>query len=357
MVRRALPFLFLAFGAGCRQIVGIDHVELGDAGDGGTTMEGGAGTPAQVFTRGNEPIAKILSDGQYVYALLSASIVRCKVTGCGTTPDPVIPMVAGGIIDDMAIGARLFYSMEGTTLTLPDGGAPPANDGSIHVADKDGKNDAVFLPGLPAPTHMALATDLYWFDDQDEIAADNPVNSLRRCAITGGCGKGTSVIDGLGGFSTSVVADPKSVYVLTGDKAGNNDGVFACAAGSSCGNMPRLAIGSIDSSAFSSMASDGTYLYFTTDTKGDILRVDQMNMVKTLVGGQVGPVGIATDGKYVYWGTSTGAIVRVGIDGGAAQTIASSQAKPNLLTLDAANIYWVVESGAGSAVMSLPKPP
>lgn len=336
----------------CRQIIGIEHVDLGDAGG-----DAGTGMPSQVFTRGSEPIVKIASDGEYVYALLASSIVRCKVGGCGTTPDTVVPTVASGLIDDFALGARIYYSQEGTTASLPDGGAPPANDGSIRVCDKDGKNDAVFLPGLAAPTFMTIAGDLYWFDDQDTIGADNPKNSMRRCPLTGGCGQGMSVMDGLGGLGTAVAGDSKSVYVLTGDTMNVNDAVYACATGTSCGNMPRLALGNIDSAGYGSIAADGTYLYFTLDTKGDILRIDQQNTPKTLVGGQVGTKGITSDGKHVYWGTSNGAVSRVPINGGPVQMLASGQATPDLLTTDAMNIYWVVTSGGGSSVMSLPKPP
>lgn len=350
-MRRALPFALFALAVACRQIVGIDHVELGDAGG-----DAGPGMPSQVFNRGSEPIVKILSDGQYVYALLGSSIVRCKVTGCGTTPDMVVPNVASGLINDFAMAARIYYSQEGTTATLGDGGMPPANDGSIRVCDKDGKNDAVFLPGLPAPSFMAIAGDLYWFDDQDDIAADNPKNTMRRCPLTGGCGQGTSVMDNLGGLGTAVAADVKSVYVLTGDSMNVNDAVYACATGTSCGAMPRIALTNIDSASYGSIAADGTYLYFTLDSKGDILRIDQQNMVKPLVGGQVGTKGITSDGKHVYWGTSNGAVMRVPVEGGPPQMIASGQAKPDLLTTDATNVYWVVESGQGSSVMTLPKP-
>jgi hypothetical protein len=349
---------FVGF-VGCRQIIGIDHVELGD---GGTIPEagggdGGGGMPSQVFTRGNEPIVKILTDGQYVYALLSASIIRCKVSGCGTTPETVVAPVASGIIDDMALDARLYYSLEGTTATLPDGGTPPANDGSIRVVDKSGMNDQVFLGMLAAPSQMTIAGDLYWFDDQDIIAADNPVNSLRRCPLTGGCGKGTSVIDSLGSPGAQMAADSKSVYLMTGNKALTADEIDACGLGQACGTMPRLVLGSIDNTAQNSIATDTNYVYFAGSVKGDIERVDATNTVKTLVGGEVGPRGIATDGKYVYWGTSQGNIRRVGIDGGMAQTIASNQASPDHLVTDAANIYFVVETGQGSSVMSLPKPP
>ncbi len=359
VVKRALAVLALALAGGCRLIAGIDHVELGD---GGMSPEGGDGcagscTPTQVFTRGNEPIVRILSDGQYVYALLSASIVRCRVTGCGTTPDTVVPTVAAGIIGDFALDARLYYSIEGNTLTLPDGGAPPANDGVIHAVDKNGMNDQAFLPALPAPRFMAIAGDLYWFDDQDGIGADNPINSLRRCPLTGGCGKGVSVIDGLGGLGTSVAADSKSVYVLTGTKAATSDGVFACGTGQTCGMMPRIALTAIDNIGQNSIATDGTNLFLANNTKGDIVRVDQQNIAKTLAGGQSAPAGIATDGKYVYWGTVTGSIMRIGVDGGNAQTVATSQAKPSSLIIDAVNVYFVVESGQGSTVMALPKPP
>lgn len=274
---------------------------------------GDGGMPTQVFTRGNEPIVKILTDGQYVYALFSASIVRCKVTGCGTTPEPVVPNVTGGIIDDMALDARLYYSIQGTAASLPDGGMPPANDGQIRVVDKNGMNDAVFLPMLPALAQMTVATgNLYWFDDQDSIAADNPMNSLRRCPLTGGCGKGVSVIDGLGSPGLQMVADSKSVYLMTSNKALTSDQVVACGLGQTCGTMPRLVLGSINNTGTNSIATDANYLYFTENIKGDIVRVDAMNMTKNLVGGEVGPSGVATDGKYVYWGTSQGAIRRVG---------------------------------------------
>jgi hypothetical protein len=349
--------LLLSALVACRQIVGIEHVELAE---GGTTPEGGAdggGMPSQVFTRGNEPIVKILTDGQYVYALLSSSILRCKVTGCGTTPETIVAPVASGIIDDMALDARLYYSLEGMTATLPDGGMPPANDGSIHVVDKNGMNDQVFLGMLAAPNQMVISGDLYWFDDQGTIAADNPVNSVRRCPLTGGCGKGIAVIDSLGSPGVQMAADSKFIYLMTSNKLLTADEIDACGLGQACGTMARLAIGNIDNTAQNSIATDANYVYFAGNVKGDIVRVDAMNTVKNLVGGEVAPSGIAADGKYVYWGSSQGNIRRVGIDGGMAQTIASNQANPNHLVTDAANIYFVVESGQGSSVMSLPKPP
>lgn len=356
-MKRLVP-IFFAF-ASCRAIVGIDHVDLvdgGTVGDSGKTCIGSC-NPTLLFQRQNEAIVKLATAQDFVYALFQTSVVRCKASSpCGTTPEAIVNNTNG--ISDMAVGTRVFYSLLGTTTSLADGGEAPANDSAIHVTDLDGKNDTIFLGSLAASDNLALGGDLYWVDDQDDLAADPANNSVLRCPITGGCGKGILVMDKIGGPASSIVADGKSVFVLTGDQAtmSVDDAVFSCAAGQMCGTMPKRLISKVDSTANNSIASDGTNLYFTSDAKGDIVKIDPTGMTKVIAGGQQGPRGIAADAMWVYWATNTGTIVRISTQGGDPQVIAQQQASPDHVTVDAQNVYFVVQSGQGSAVMKLPKP-
>lgn len=99
----------------------------------------------------------------------------------------------------------------------------------------------------------------------------------------------------------------------------------------------------------SSIAVDGTYVFWTDYGSGAVMRAfADGSGATTIATGQNGPVNIALDGEWVYFTNyNAGQVVRVPKTGGTATTIASGQSVPYGITAHAGCVYWT-NQGDGS---------
>src|SRR5688572_28031779 len=60
-----------------------------------------------------------------------------------------------------------------------------------------------------------------------------------------------------------------------------------------------------------------------------------------LASGQAGPSALATDGTHLYWTNTTGGeLMRMPLAGGTPERIVSGQSQPRKLALSATHVYW-----------------
>lgn len=343
----------LAAFTACRLVAGIEDIQLtSDAGTPGTL-------PSVVFTRGNETVDEVISDGQYVYARTISGILRCPVAGCGSTPDLLVNLGGASTVSDMAlVGNDLYYALAGTSVDLDGGNPLPANDGAIHVVGKDGKNDRVYRSGLVDPVALgADAANLYWLDDPNGLAATGTATAW-RCPL-GTCAAPQAMITGL---DTTVVFGSDANFFVRGAELfafaadGASQTLYACSTAAPCGATPKKFATALDANDL--FFADAARIFYLTPT-GDVGYLDATGTKKVLVGGQASPTSIVVDASFVYFTVSTtGTVLRVPNTGSQATPapVATQQPSVTGLTEDAVNVYWIIETGAGgSTVMRLAK--
>jgi hypothetical protein len=225
-LHRLAPFILaLAPLLGCRQIAGIEDIQL--TGDGGATTDGGTSKiETLVSATSGEAIATALEmfvkDGQ-VYVVTESSIWRCAITGC-TTPEVVVPSFAGLASDAVLVGSEIYFSTN-------------ENGGSIRAVGLDGKNLRVF--GL-APKVEGVGSDgtqIFWATHPDP----NP-GQILRCAIGTTCASPTVVIDAL-----DQVVDSFAMVVVFGGQVFTNvtnsgsaiEKLVSCGTTATCGASPK----------------------------------------------------------------------------------------------------------------------
>ncbi len=126
------------------------------------------------------------------------------------------------------------------------------------------------------------------------------------------------------------------------------------------GNVTILAT---DQNGPDSVAVDGTHVYWTNEGDGTVNEVPiGGGTVTTLATGQDAPVSVAVDGTHVYWvdaaGTypefNKGTVNEVPIGGGAVTTLATGQDSPYAMAVEGTHVYWVNDGYPGGTVNEVP---
>lgn len=92
----------------------------------------------------------------------------------------------------------------------------------------------------------------------------------------------------------------------------------------------------------SRLAVDGTHVYWTESSSGNIGRVPKVGgSAEILAAGEVKPFALAVDADAVYWATMMGNVIRLGMQGGGApQTLTDLAWNCSDLALDDDAVYW-----------------
>lgn len=343
----------LAALSACRLVAGIEDIQL-------TTDAGPPGKlPSVVFSRGNETIDEIISDGQYIYARTLTGILRCPVAGCGSTPELLVTIGSLATITDMLLaGGDIYYAVAGTSVDN-DGGLPvPANDGTIHVVGKDGKGDRVYKGGLADAVALGSdATSLYWLDDPSALASTGTATAS-RCALTT-CVTVQSLITKvdtslLASSDTTFFVRGADLFVLAAD--GTTQAFYTCPTATPCGAAPKKFATGLQSD--DEFFPDPQRLFYGT-AKGDVGFLGANGMKTALAGGQPAATSVIADANFVYFTTpSTGTVLRLANTGTPATPgpFAMQQPSASHLAQDPTSVYWVVDTGTGgNSVLRLAK--
>ncbi len=284
--------------------------------------------PQVVFTSAEVVPRVIVTDATSIYfttadnAAKTYAIYRCEKASCPATLTPVIAGRAGDGTGLAVEGSSLYFTEKNTILTCPTTGCPL-------------EPTTLTTMGVNLNRLIASQGQLYWTD----YSASGQVAS---CSIAA-CTPNIIATNQLNAWGVGV--DVGDVYWTTSTQT---VGVYACPL-TGCVGPPALITGAV--SGAQEILSDGTNVYFTTDSPTDT------HASSCPVSGCVGAPNVLASHAYVSPGLAldAGSVYLSGFDGNAqpallrcaktgcadgSAVLATNQ--PHILTIavDDAVVYW-----------------
>ncbi len=293
-----------------------------------------AATPEVLASGRNQPL-RIVADGTSFYwtEYGGGALYKCSsATGCSGSPTQ---LATGSSPWGIAVsGSNLFWS-DSTANDVYTCGTACTNNGVAQFGSGTGGAAALAANG----------THFFWND------ADQAIYSCPA----GGCSGAPNVLV-TGAYNPIYLAlDSSSLFFMNGQ-------LLKCPLGGCVGNTPEV-LSTDGVSKFGGIATDGTKVYYSTFSGGEIHSCDvggcaAGDLVASTPGGL--PVAMAVDACNVFWAdqaTNTIYACPKSGCGSSPWTLATAQENPTGLAVDDGYIYWV-NKGAGSndgSVMRLPK--
>jgi hypothetical protein len=313
----------------------------------GGGCSGSACLPVALATGQASPFG-IAVDSQRVYWAnndLDASFASCPLSGCADAG-------ATTLLDKQSLPADVFVANGHLYMTTYGYGGDGGTNGTVLACDpNDCSSTLVNLASEPSSNPVAVvanSTAVFW--------ANSKAGTIGSCGVAGCTTPGTFATDTPTGPWYGLAIAGGSLFWTSHPK--DAGAVYSCPLGG-CAS-PTL-VASSGGSPFD-LAADGTYVYWTTDTGGQVLRCPLAGCANqapfVVADNQAGPGGIAVDASGVYWLNRTaGTVLRCDTSGCGANgptVLAGGQNDPWEIVLDATSLYWT--SSTDGRIMRLAKP-
>jgi membrane-bound inhibitor of C-type lysozyme len=216
-----------------------------------------------------------------------------------------------------------------------------ANNGGIFRASRNGGSTESVAPGHITLSMVTDGSYVYWFN-RNQISSNGGVY---RVAVAGGA-------------TTMVAADPGAGIIGRQDIAVDETYVYwtvqpplAVKRALKQGGVAETFASSISGQVIGMAADRGT-VYWQVDS-GSIMQASASGGETSVLVAANAFSGLFVDGDYVYWSSaSDGEIMRVRRSGGIPETIVTAQNRPFSIVADAAYVYWA--SLADGSVVKAP---
>lgn len=336
-MRRALTLASVVTLLACRQIAGIEDIQL--TSDGGSTGDGGS--KVQVLTKSSSgealalPIAMFVNGG-FVYVVTENSIWRCSTSGC-PTPEVVLPSFAGLTLDATLVGSEIYFTTN-------------ENGGSVRAIGLDGKNARVFKLVPKVEGIASDGTQIFFATRPDP----NPGQVL-RCPVGTTCATSTLVIDALdqvqGASFALVTVFNGQVYTNVNNTNGSAiEKLVSCGVSATCGTAPKATSVTGDDFHQGYFLSTPTRLLFS-DTNSLSFYDTSMKLVVVASATNLGGAIVAADDKFFVSDNVEGDVLLSAPFAGPPQLTPATPKQPNIVdaaVVDAGVVYFVSTTGGAT---------
>jgi hypothetical protein len=271
-------------------------------------------------------VVSLTTDASTVYwttLCINGAVYSCPDTGCNNSPTLLTASTPPGQI--LASGGSLFwqYGEKGHNEVLSC--APSScgtqtalgqlvSGGGIAIGGSDlfwwDSNSAIYSCALgscanPAGGQFIAATSgtggpqTLAANGSNVFWTDTGTGSVRGCAVSSGACAGAFTVHSSSGPSV-IIADASNVYW------NDNNNVWQCPASGGCTSPIGLAAGL---QTANSLASDGTYVYWTTGNGVVRAQIGVANSATSIAGPQSAPSTVGVTNKGVYWSVNGAAIM------------------------------------------------
>jgi hypothetical protein len=272
-------------------------------------------------------VVGLTTDGSTIYwtelCNTTGEVFSCSGTGCNNSPSMLYQGLPAGQI--LALGGSLYWESEKHGYPSTVQACPPSGCGSptalgqlvtggIAIGGSDllwwDSNTSIYTCALGScanPGGVPYITATSGTGGPQTIAAngsnvfwtDTGTGAIRGCAVSSGaCGSAFNVAPSSG--PSLIIADASNVYFS------DNNNIWQCPASSGCTSPIGLAAGL---QSANSLASDGTYVYWTTGNSVVRAQIGAANSATPIGGTQSAPSTVGVTSSGVYWSVSSGAIM------------------------------------------------
>ncbi len=330
-MRRAVTLAVAVALLGCRQIAGIEDIQLtGATGDGGgkvqTLVTANAGEALAV------PVAMFVTGG-FVVVVTENSIWRCATTGCAK-PEVLVPSFAGLTLDAALVGSEIYFTTN-------------ESGGTIRAVGVDGKNARVFKLAPKVEGIASDGTNVFW-----ATRPDPSPGQLMKCAVGTSCAAPALVIDALDQISGAsfalVTVFAGNVYTNVNNTSGQAiEKLVSCATNATCGTAPKATSITSDDFVRGYFVSTPTRLVFSSGTS--ISYYDPSSKLVVVASGtNIGGTALAADDKVAVTDSTDGDVLLSAAFAGPPQLTPVTPKLPNALdavAVDSGFAYFVTVTG------------